>query len=78
MTDVSDRRRLTFAEVVDRGVVYLIAGLICWLCASTLVMREQLAVMVERSSNDRARVERMEANQAALREEVQAMRGRLR
>ncbi len=48
---MTDMRELTFPIAMDRIVMWLSAGLIGWLCYSSMTMREQLVVMVERSSN---------------------------
>lgn len=42
--------RLTFGKSLDRVVVYLIAGLVAWLCVSTMNLREQMALVVERGT----------------------------
>lgn len=55
-SDQPERRRLGFGEAIDRTVVYLIAGLVGWLCISNMTMREQVALLVERSMNDRTQI----------------------
>jgi len=49
MPPVSDRRELTFPIAMDRIVMWLSAGLLGWLCYSTMTMREQMVAMNERS-----------------------------
>jgi hypothetical protein len=53
MPPVPDRRELTFPIAMDRIIMWLIAGLVSWLCYSTMTMREQMVVMIERSDNSR-------------------------
>jgi hypothetical protein len=50
---VSERRELTFPIAMDRVVMWLIAGLVAWLCVSTMGLREQMAVVMERGENSR-------------------------
>ncbi len=46
-----DRRGLTFTEAMNRALMWMIAGLVSWLCYSTMNMQKQMAVMIERSDN---------------------------
>ena len=46
-----DRRQLTFGEAMNRALMWMIAGLVSWLCYSTMSMQKQMAVMIERSDN---------------------------
>ena len=52
-TDQADGRLLTFPLAMDRIVMWLSAALLSWLCYSTMTMREQMVVMIERSDNSR-------------------------
>lgn len=52
--DVKDRRELTFPVAMDRLLVWLIAALVSWLCVSTLSLREQMAVLLERDLGTKA------------------------
>lgn len=47
----TDRRELTFSEAMNRALMWMIAGLVSWLCYSTMNMQKQMAVMIERSDN---------------------------
>ena len=47
--ETEDRRALTFPIAMDRIVMWLSAGLLSWLCYSTMTMREQMTRMDERS-----------------------------
>ena len=54
MPPPADRRELTFPIAMDRIVMWCIAGLVSWLCYSTMTMREQMILMVERSDSSKA------------------------
>lgn len=45
---------MTFPNAMDRIVTWLVAGLVSWLCISNMALREQMAVMIERSDSSRA------------------------
>lgn len=47
----AERRQLTFTEAMNRALMWMIAGLVSWLCYSTMNMQKQMAVMIERSDN---------------------------
>lgn len=61
-----DRRQLTFGEASNRALLWLIAGLISWLCYSTMNMQKQMAVMIERSDNTRTDMLLMRGEQQRL------------
>lgn len=48
MSDVQ-QAQLSFLGAKDRILMWLIAGLISWLCYSTMIMRESMVLMLERS-----------------------------
>lgn len=80
MAPVSDRRELTFPIAMDRVVMWLIAGLVAWLCYSTMTLREQMMVVIERSDNNRdemklfrAELEKMRATDAEAKDRLSAI-----
>lgn len=48
-----DRRELTFPIAMDRALMWLLAGLMTWLCYSTMNMREQMTLVLERSDTSK-------------------------
>lgn len=60
MPEHSERRTLTFREAADRALSWLVAGLVAWLCYSTLALRDgqaqqmaQLAVIIDRQDRNK-------------------------
>lgn len=51
---------------MNRALMWMIAGLVSWLCYSTMAMQKQMAVMIERSDNARADMILMRGEQQAL------------
>lgn len=62
-----DQRRLTSAQVIDRFFLWAIAGLLTWLCLATMTLQQQVAVLVERTTNQSARVDRNTSDIQGLR-----------
>ena len=61
-----DRRELTFPIAMDRIVMWLIAGLVAWLCVSTMSLRENMAVVIERGLVDKQERAEMQRQMHAL------------
>jgi len=53
-----DQRRLGFSGLVDHALPIVIIGLLVWLCVSTMTLQQQVAVLVERTTNQSGRVDR--------------------
>lgn len=62
-----DRRRLSFGEAIDRAVVYLMAGLIGWLCLNSLEQGKQITTLVERGASDRKIIDELRREQQDFR-----------
>ena len=62
----ADRRQLTFGEAMNRALMWMIAGLVSWLCYSTMSMQKQMAVMIERSDNARTDLQSLRGEQQRL------------
>lgn len=62
----ADRRQLTFGEAMNRALMWMIAGLVSWLCYSTMTMQKQMAVMIERMDNSHTDMILMRGEQQRL------------
>lgn len=54
-----DQRRLGFGGLVDHAVPVAILGLLAWLCLGMMTLQQQVAVLVERTTNQTGRVDRI-------------------
>ncbi len=69
--------QLSFLGAKDRIVMWLVAGLVSWLCYSTMMMRESMVLMVERSSSFKEQIAILYAQNQQLQLADAAFRAKL-
>ena len=62
----TNRRELSFPVAMDRALTWMIAGLVSWLCYSTMTLREQTALLVQSQAVNKDMVESLRKQQDAL------------
>ena len=52
----TNERRLGFGDFVDYVVPLVVIGLLGWLCVATMTLQQQVAVLLDRSTNQNIQV----------------------
>lgn len=61
-----DERRLGFAGLMDHLIPYLIIALLGWLCVSTMDLKSSMATVLERTTSQGSRMDRLESTMQSL------------
>jgi hypothetical protein len=70
MVTETERRHAGFLENINKLMLWVIMGLLGWLCVSTLALREQMAVVLANQINANREQARNESDHIALKAEI--------
>jgi hypothetical protein len=62
----TNRRDLTFPAAVDKALTWMIAGLVSWLCYTTMTLNERMGVVIQAQSFTKDSVDAIRKQQEEL------------